>query len=809
MKLSFTMLKDYADIPVTPDAFAKRMVMTGTAVEGVEDLGGEMERVVVGRVLTCERVEGSDHLRLCTVDVAGEAPLQIVCGAPNAAVGILAAVALEGARLPGGVKIKKGKLRGLLSEGMLCSATELKVPRELYPSVGEEGLLIFLEDYPLGSDVRPHLGLDDVSVDFEILANRPDCLSAMGIARETAAALNTALHPPEITVRSSGGDIHQEVKISVEDADLCPRFAARVIKNVRIGPSPLWMRKYLHSAGIRPICNIVDITNFVMLEYGHPMHAYDLDKVRGKKIVVRRAGDRTGGGFSDDKTRAACITTLDGVERTLRPGDLLICDGEGPTGLAGIMGGRESEITESTRDVLFECASFDRTSIRLTGRALGMRTESSGRFERGVSPATVLEALQRSCMLVNELDAGDVVNGVIDLYPAPAVPQAITASIRRIRNRAGVDIPANAMEDILTRLGFGVTVDGDSLTATAPLHRGDLDGEADLCEEVLRIYGYEHIAATPFLGQTTQGGHSSMGRLKNQAASLLHGYGYYEIMNYSFQGMKEIAKLGLAPEDPRMRPLPIRNPLGEDTAVMRGSLVPDMLTTLAFNMNHATGRACLYEMGTVFDPHHVTAEGLPTETQWLCLGIYGENADFFALRGVVEALLAIFGIPWEVVPGADSYYHPGRCARLIRNDILYAQLGEAHPNLLEAFDMPRRALVAEVNLQRMLADAVPMGEVKPLPRFPAVTRDLALAMAESVAIGPLMADMKKSAGNMLESLTLFDVYRGIQLGLSRKSAAFSLSFRAPDRTLTEAEVQKVMDRVQGMCAEKYQAVIRE
>ena len=797
MKLSFSMLKDYVDIPVSPDVYAKRMVMAGTAVESVEDLGGEIEGVVVGRVLTCDPVEGSDHLHLCSVDVGGENPLQIVCGAPNAAVGILAPVALDGAKLPGGVKIRKGKLRGILSEGMLCSAAELKVPRELYPSVGEEGLLIFREEYPLGSGVLPHLGLDDVSVDFEILANRPDCLCAMGIARETAAVLNTALHPPEIVVRSSGGDIRREVKISVQDADLCPRFAARVIKNVRVGPSPLWLRKYLHSAGLRSINNIVDITNLVMLEHGHPMHAYDLDKVRGREIIVRRARE------------GEILMTLDGVERILRPGDLLICDGEGPTGLAGIMGGGESEITEHTRDVLFECASFDRTSIRLTGRALGMRTESSGRFERGVSPAMVREALERACMLVSELDAGDAVSGVIDLYPAPAVPQVITASIRCIQSRAGVGIPAEAMEDILTRLGFGVAIDGDSLTAVVPPHRGDLDGEADLCEEVLRIYGYEHIAATPFLGQITQGGHSAMGRLKNRVANLLHGYGYYEIMNYSFQGLKEIAKLGLPPEDPRMRPLPIRNPLGEDTAVMRGSLAPDMLKTLAFNMNHATGRAYLYEMAAVFDPRRVTAEGLPTETQRLCLGIYGESADFFALRSVVEAILASLGIPWEVAPGADAYYHPGRCARLIHGNTLYAQLGEVHPAVQEAFDMPRRALMAEVDLQRLLADSVPMREVRPLPRFPAVTRDLALVMAETVNLGPLMADMQKAAGDLLESLTLFDVYRGMQLGPNQKSAAFALSFRAPERTLTEAEVQKVMDRMQEMCAAKYQAVIRE
>ncbi|MCE5343527.1 MAG: phenylalanine--tRNA ligase subunit beta, partial [Eubacteriales bacterium] len=419
MKLSMTMLRDYVDIPVTPKAYEERMVMTGTAVEGVEDLRAEIDGVVVGRVLTCETVEGT-HLHQCTVDVGGETPLSIVCGAPNVAVGILAPVALDGSTLPGGVKIKKGKLRGLVSEGMLCAATELKVPVDLYPSVGDAGLLIFNEEYPVGSDVKPLLGLDDVTVDFDILANRPDCLCALGVARETAAALGTVFFAPEAYVHEAGGDIHKEVDIRVEDADLCPRYAARVIKNVRIGHSPLWLRKYLHGAGLRSINNIVDITNFVMIEYGHPMHAFDLSKVRGREIIVRRAHE------------GETLTTLDGQVRDLRTDDLVICDAERATGLAGIMGGEESEIVEGTTEVMFECASFDRTAIRLTSRALGMRTEANGRFERGVSPATVMDALNRACMLVNLLDAGDVVGGCIDIYPHPLASMPVTASVARI-----------------------------------------------------------------------------------------------------------------------------------------------------------------------------------------------------------------------------------------------------------------------------------------------------------------------------------------------------------------------------------------
>ncbi len=795
MKLSMNMIKNYADIPVTAKEYEDRMVMTGTSVEGVEELGREIDKVVVGRVLTCEAVEGT-HLHQCTVDVGGDTPLSIVCGAPNVAVGILAPVALDGATLPGGVTIKKGKLRGMLSEGMLCAATELNVTDDLYPSVGDAGLLIFNEEYPVGSDVKPILGLDDAAVDFEILANRPDCLCAMGVARETAAAFSTAFHPPVVTVREADGDIRNEVDVAVQDGDLCPRYAARVIKNVRIAPSPQWLRRALYGAGLRSINNIVDITNLVMIEYGHPMHAFDLSKVRGRKIIVRRAHE------------GEILTTLDGSERALRPNDLVICDQDRATGLAGIMGGEESEIVEGTTEVMFECASFDRTAIRLTSRALGMRTEASGRFERGVSPATVMDALNRACMLVNLLDAGDVVGGCIDIYPHPLASVPVTASVARISERAGVAIPAEKMVEILRKLFFTVDLKGDTLTVTPPPYRSDVEGEADLCEEVLRIYGFDHIGCTRLRGETTQGGISPMLRLKNRLATVLQGIGYLEVMNYSFISAHEIEKLGLPESDPRLSPLCIRNPLGEDTSVMRPTLAPGMLKTLSYNMNHGTATASLYEMAAVFDAHHPTAEGLPAETQTLCLGGYGEGADFYAMRGAVEALLHTAGIVCEIAPGADAYYHPGRSARLIQGDTVYAQLGEVHPVVREAFDLPRRAVLAELNLQAVFENAIPMGELSPLPRFPSVSRDLALVMDESVAVGPLMAAMKRAGGALLESIEMFDVYHGTQIGEGKKSVAFSLTFRAPDRTLTEPEITKAMEKVQRSCGVLFGAVIR-
>ena len=777
-------IQAYAPVALPPEEYASKMILCGNGVEGYEDLGAQVENVVVGRVLTCEDHPNSDHLHITTVDVGAAETLQIVCGAPNCRAGILVPVAKVGARLPGGVKIKKGKLRGVASEGMLCSADELGVPVELYPSVGAEGLLIFQEDHPLGADVRPILGIDDTVMDFEVLANRPDCLSVWGLARESAVACGVPFAKPAVAYTPCGGDIRDHVQVEVRDPDLCPRYIARVIKDVRVGPSPMWLRKYLHGAGMRSINNVVDITNFVMLETGHPMHAFDLDMVQGRRIIVRRAAE------------GEHITTLDGKAHALTPGQLVICDAEKPACVAGVMGGEESEITEKTRTMMFECAVFDRTSIRLTSRALGMRTESSGRFEKGVSPLTAMEAMDRACQLIQELDAGDVVSGTVDLYPRPEAQKPIAASCRRIAKRAGVDIPPEACEEILKRLAFQVERQGDALTVTAPDFRQDVEGEADLCEEVLRIYGYDKIPATLLRGETTPGGRSAAMRLRDQLGAQLQGMGYFEIMNFSFVSPKDIEKLGLPAGDPRLQPLQIRNPLGEDTSVMRSTLVPGMLQTLALNMNRGNPSAALYEMAAVFDPLHPTAEGLPTENPTLCLGLYGEKADFFTLRGTVEALLRRQGVGYTIVPGGESYHHPGRCARLVSQGRTVCTLGEAHPEVGERFALTGRALLAEIDLRALAELAAPMGEVKPLPRFPAVSRDLSLVMDEAVAVGPLLDAMRQAGGALLESAQMFDVYRSAALGQGRKSVAFAFVLRSADHTLTEQEAAAAMEKIQ-------------
>ena len=797
MKVPMKWIRDYTPCEVDAAKFQSSMIMIGNAVEGYEELGAEVDHVVVGRVEECVPHPDSDHLHVCQVNVGGEAPIQIVCGAPNVAVGQLVPVALEGAHLPGGVKIKKGKLRGQLSMGMICSGPELGVPTDLYPSVGEEGILVFREDYPLGADVKPILGLDETVFDFEVLANRPDCLSVWGLAREAAVATGTQFHQPEITVKECGGDIHDYVKVEVEAPDLCPRYVARVVKNVRVKESPLWLRQYLYGAGMRSINNVVDITNFVMLETGHPMHAFDLDMVDGQHIIVRRA------------VEGEHITTLDGKEHPLTAGQLVICDENKPACVAGIMGGEESEITEKTHTLMFECAVFDYAATRLTSRALGIRTESSGRFEKGVNQRTALEAINRACQMINELDAGDVVSGIIDLYPEPLGEQKVEASCERIARRAGVPMTPDEIETILKTLRFGVERDGDHLCVKVPADRQDINGEADLCEEALRVYGYDKVPGTLLRGETTPGGMNPEMKMRRRIASLLTPLGFQEIMNYSFVSPRSVEKLGLDADDSRLKMLRIRNPLGEDTSVMRTTLVPDMLTTLALNMNHGNEQARLYEISRVFDPENRTDEGLPTEKTHLTIGMYGPQEDFFSLRTVVERMLSRLGIECQVERAHENFLHPGRTAVLKCGDEAVCTLGEVHPDVRDRFELSARAYVADLCLNDLMRLSRPMGTVRDMPRYPAVTRDLSLVMPETVEVGPMLQAMRTAAGKLLEDAKMFDVYRSPALGLGVKSVAFSFVFRGADHTLTENEVSECMDRILKVAGETFRAEIRK
>lgn len=796
MKVSLNWIRQYTDIPLSPEAYMNRMIMTGTAIDALENLDKGLENVVVGRVLRCEKLAGSDHLSVCQVDAGCREPLQIVCGAPNVKAGMVAPVALPGARLPGGMAIKKGKIRGVESHGMLCSADELDIPQHLYPSVGAEGLLVLPDDLAPGGSVSAALGLDDIVADFDILANRPDCLSVWGIARESAAALNTAFNMPEISFRETDDRIEDHTRVTVEEPALCPRYAARVVKNVRIGPSPLWLRARLHAAGMRSINNIVDITNFIMLETGHPMHAFDLQHVKGRHIIVRKAQP------------GETLTTLDGKTHALIGDELLICDEGGPTGLAGIMGGLDSEITSDTREILFECAAFDRANTRITARRLGIRTESSGRFERGVSPCTVMTALDRACQMTEMLGAGDIVSGAIDIYPVPQAAAAVTGSVRSIQRLMGVDIPAEEMVSILRRLYFKADVSGDTLTATAPDFRQDIGHEADLAEEVLRMAGYDCIPSTRLRGETTQGGNSLSGRRRAKLAGLLSGMGFDEIMTYSFTGQRQLDMLGMDADDKRQRPFRIINPLGEDTAVMRTTLAADMLRVLATNMNHGNGDAALYEFGTLFDFDSRTDEGLPMETPSLALGCYGAGADFYALRDTVLTLLNREGVAWDIQPGGEPWMHPGRCAQITAGGETVAVVGEAHPDVADRFALTERAFVADVYLDRLYRHAKPLDTVNDLLRTPAVGRDIALVLPEGQPLLPVQQAICRAAGDLLEDVRLFDVYRGAQAGEGKKSAAFAMTFRAPDRTLTEQEITALMDRIVRSVTAQFGAEVR-
>lgn len=795
MKIPMKWLKEYVPVNLSTEEYASRMAMTGTAVEETYPVSGEIAGVVVGKLLSVVPHPNSDHLVICQVDVGGEKPIQIVTGAPNVKAGDTVPVALHDSHLPGGVHIKSGKLRGEASEGMLCSGPELDIPEGLYPHCGNEGILQFREEYAPGTDARDVLGIHDDVVDFEILANRPDLLCVWGIAHESAAVLGEKCTIPDITVQEKGEQAFPAVAtVSVQDEELCPRYCARVIRNVKIGPSPMWMRERLHAAGVRPINNIVDITNYVMLETGHPMHAFDLSKVREQTIIVRRA--RPG----------EMLTTLDGKEYSLNESMLVIADKKRATGLAGIMGGEESEITEGTGDVLFECAAFDRASIRITSRTLGIRTEASGRFERGVNPDTALQAVNRACQLVNMLDCGEVLPGIYDSRPESPAKQAIHASVSRINSLTGVQISGERMVEILHGLEIQATLKGDMLTCIAPLWRQDLEMEADIAEEVLRMYGYDALPSTFMNGLTTPGGRSEKQLVADIAKNALVSRGFYEIYSFSFVTPKWINGMPIPEEDERKSPIAIRNPLGEDTSVMRTSLVPSMLSNMAFNLSRSTQEMKLFEVSSVF-----LKQGpgeLANEKQMLCIGMTGGDVDFYALRDAVYAVLERYGVKPSISAGGDEYYHPGRKATVsVRNQVI-AQLGEIHPDYAEQFDISMRVYAAEIDLAALGKMKTAQPKVKALPKFPAVTRDLALVMKEDVNVGPVMDAIRKAAGRELEHVELFDIYRGVQLGLGKKSVAFSLTFRAADRTMNEEDISKAMNRILDVCKKHFNAELR-
>ena len=792
MKLSREWLGEYTTIGAPDKEYCDAMTMSGSKVEGWEVTGSEISRVVVGRVLSMERHTNSDHMWVCKIDVGGERELQIVTGAQNVNIGDLVPVALDGSTLPGGKEIHTGKLRGELSEGMLCSLGELGLEQRDFPYAIEDGIFILEEDCVPGDDIREVCGLNDSVVEFEITNNRPDCLSVRGLARESACTFHTPLTFAEPTVTAGHGDIHEKLSVEIKDAELCPRYTARMVKNIKIAPSPKWMRRRLRASGVRPINNIVDITNYVMLEYGQPMHAFDYACLHDGKIIVRRAEE------------GESLRTLDGNDHALTPGMLVIADPEGPVALAGVMGGANSEITDETTTIVFESANFLGHSIRKTAIALGMRTDASGRFEKGLDLFATVPAVDRACELVEMLGAGEVFDGTIDVLAKEPETTFIELDDKRINALLGTDIPREFMADTLTSLGF--ELNGNTLTV--PSWRGDCTMLADIAEECARFWGYDKIEATDIRGAATQGGYSEKTLFVQKLGTACRAMGYTEVVTYSFVSPSSLDKIKVPADSPLRDNYRILNPLGEDTSVMRTTALPSMLGVLSTNLSRRNMEAKLYEMATVYkkQPGKVLAD----ERTVLTLGAYGGGVDFFALKGAVEALLCAARTP-DVRFTADTEtaaFHPGRCAAVWSGDTRLGTLGQIHPDVCAAYGLDGATYCAEIDVVLLhdLEGAEPV--YTPLPRFPAITRDIAVVCDAAVPVGELTECIRKAEKNVLRGVKLFDVYTGVGIPEGKKSVAFSLTLRSDDGTLTDDHAEEAVRAVLDALRESFGAVIR-
>ncbi|MCR4434546.1 MAG: phenylalanine--tRNA ligase subunit beta [Clostridiales bacterium] len=796
MKVPLNWLRDYVDINVSPKEFANALTMSGSKVEGLETLGEEISRVVVGKILSLEKHPQADKLQVSKVDVGNEV-LQIVTGAQNIRVGDYIPVALDGSTLPGGKKIEKSMLRGVESNGMMCSIQELGLSLEDYPNAAEHGIFILEKDLPLGKDIREVIGLNDTVVEFEITPNRPDCLSMTGIAREAAVALNTRFTKPEIAVKEEGGPVDEYASVEVKDRDLCLRYAARVVRGVKIAPSPKWMRERLRAAGVRPINNIVDITNYVMLEMGQPMHAFDMDYLQEKRIVVRRA--------SEGET----IKTLDGQERKLDSSMLVIADAKRPVGVAGVMGGENSEITEKTRDILFESAVFDGTSIRLTSKKLGLRTEASSRYEKGLDVENAIAAVNRAAQLVEELGAGTVCKGVIDCYGKKWEQRSIKFRPERINSLLGTSIKAADMLNILKALEF--EYDEANMLLKVPSFRADVEREADLAEEVARFYGYNNIEPTLLPGKTTTVGKKTFKqKVEDIIKNTMAACGLYEIYTFSFTSPKVFDRINLPADSPLRNAVVISNPLGEDFSIMRTTTIPNMLEVIATNYNRRMESVKLFELSHVYLPQGTDHSKLPHEKQVLTLGMYG-NVDFYDLKGIVEDLLSALGIKdFEFGPEKDfPAFHPGRTARLVVNQQGIGVLGEIHPEVAENFEGPERTYIGVIEVEPLIRAASLTAQYKPLPKFPAVSRDIAMLVRDGILVKQIESVIREKGGEIVEAVKLFDVYKGKQVPEGMKSVAYSITFRTRERTLTDEEVNRAVHEILEGLKNNFGAQLRE
>ena len=792
MNTSLSWIKTYVpDLDVTAQEYTDAMTLTGTKVEGFTELDADLDKIVIGQIDKIEKHPDADKLIICQVNIGTES-VQIVTGAPNVKEGDKVPVVLDGGRVagghdgkmtPGGIKIKKGKLRGVESFGMMCSIEELGSTREMYPEAPEYGIYIFPEDAVVGESAVKALGLDDVVFEYEITSNRVDCYGVLGIAREAAATFQKKFCPPIVEVKENDEKASDYVKVTVEDPELCPRYCARVVKNVKIGPSPKWMQRCLASNGIRPINNLVDITNYVMEEFGQPMHAYDLDTIANQEIVVRRAG-------KDEK-----FVTLDGQERIMDENVLMICDGEKAVGIAGIMGGENSMITDDVKTVLFEAACFDGTSIRLSSKRIGLRTDASGKFEKGLDPNNAQAAIDRACQLMEELGAGEVVGGMVDVCSETREPSRVKFEPEKINKLLGTSLTKEAMIDYLGRVELAYDEKTDEIVA--PTFRQDIHCNADVAEEVARFYGYDKIPMTLPTGEATTGKLPFKLRIQEVARDIAEYCGFSEGMSYSFESPKVFDKLCI-PEDSDLRKvITISNPLGEDYSIMRTSTLNGMLASLSTNYNRRNKDVRLYELGNIYLPKSLPVTELPDERTMFTLGMYGKG-DFFDMKGVCEEFFEKIGMKKKVTYDPNSgkpFLHPGRQANMIYEGKVVGYLGEVHPAVADNYSIGEKAYIAVIDILDVLEFAGFNHKYTGIAKYPAVTRDLSLVVPHAVLAGQIEEIFDQRGGNILESYQLFDIYEGTQIEKGFKSMAYSLVFRAHDKTLGENEISAAMKKI--------------
>ena len=792
MNTSLSWIKKYVpELDVTAQEYTDAMTLSGTKVEGYVQLDADLEKIVIGQIEKIERHPDADKLIICQVNVGNET-VQIVTGAPNVKEGDKVPVVLDGGRVagghdgkpaPGGVKIKKGKLRGVDSYGMMCSIEELGSTREMYPEAPEYGIYIFPEDAVVGESAVKALDLDDAVIEYEITSNRVDCYGVLGIAREAAATFNKKFCPPEVKETGNDENASDYIKVTVEDPELCTRYCARVVKNVKIGPSPKWMQRYLAKNGIRPINNLVDITNYVMEEYGQPMHAYDLDHIEGKEIVVRRAA------------KGEKFVTLDGQEREMDDSVLMICDGKKPVGIAGIMGGENSMITDEVHTVLFEAACFNGTNIRLSSKKIGLRTDASGKFEKGLDPNNAQAAIDRACQLMEELGAGEVVGGMVDVCSETREPVRVPFEPERINALLGTELTKEEMLGYLARVELAY--DESTNEIVAPTFRQDIHCMADVAEEVVRFYGYDKVPTTLPTGEATTGKMPFKLRIEQIARDMAEYCGFSEGMTYSFESPKVFDKLLIPEGDALRNVITISNPLGEDYSIMRTTTINGMLTSLATNYNRRNKDVRLYELGNVYLPKSLPLTELPEERMHFTLGMYGAG-DFFEMKGVCEEFFEKIGMKERVTydPNAGkTYLHPGRQANMCYGGKVIGYLGEVHPAVADNYGIGDKAYIAVIDILAVLEFAGFAHKFTGIAKYPAVTRDLSLVVPREVLAGQIEEVLEQRGGKILESYELFDIYEGSQIKEGYKSMAYSVVFRNHDKTLEESEINAVMNKI--------------